>query len=246
MRERARVTVGAAVGAVAGGDGTQEALRGAVAPGLRVRARREQAAVVVRAAGERLAPRRLAVGLDALPLRHVAQLLLRQLAGDGAEEAVRAACARPVAPLQHIEEEQHALHRVGREPVGHVEERVCEVVSHAGFAQAGHQVVDAGPRRSGRRERRFVDAQGHDVDALLVLREPGVELAAQEGAREVRDRQRAAQGVVVGDGDEVHAPGALSVVQLDRVGERLGAAQGADACVARRLGVSGVDVEVGS
>ena len=71
----ARVAVGAAVVAVAGGDGAQEALRRAVAAGHRVGARREEAAVVVGAARQRLAPGRLAVRLDALALGHRLELL---------------------------------------------------------------------------------------------------------------------------------------------------------------------------
>ena len=58
VRQQAGVAVGARVGAVAGRDGAQETLRRAVAAGDGVGARREEAAVVVGAAGERLAPGR--------------------------------------------------------------------------------------------------------------------------------------------------------------------------------------------
>ena len=246
VRQRARVAVDAAVRAVAGGDGAQKALRRAVAAGLRVGAGGEEAAVVVGAAGERLAPGRLAVRLDALALGHLLDLLLRELRGDRAQEPVGPGRARAVAALQHVEQEQHALHRVGREAAGDVEERVREEVGDLRLAQARDQVEDVLTGLVGDRERLLVDAQGHHVHALLVVGEPGVELAAQERARQVGDRQRPAQRVVVGDGDEVHAPGALGVVQLQRFGERLGTAQRADARVARRVGVPGVDVEVGS
>ena len=131
VRQRARVAVDAAVGAVAGGDGAQKALRRAVAAGLRVGAGGEEAAVVVGAAGERLAPGGLAVRRDALALGHLLELLLREPPGDGAQQAVGPARARPVAPLEHVEEQQHALHGVRREAAAHVEERVREVVRHA-------------------------------------------------------------------------------------------------------------------
>ena len=78
VRQQPCVAVGAAVVAVAGGDGAQEALDGAVTAGDRVGAGGEEAAVVVGAAGERLAPGRLAVRLDALALGHRLHLLRRE------------------------------------------------------------------------------------------------------------------------------------------------------------------------
>ena len=101
------------------------------------------------------------------------------------------------------------------------------------LAQERDQVVHVRARLVGRREGRLVDPQRDDVHAYAVLREPAVELGAQERARQVGDRQRSGQRVVVGDGDEVHASRALGMVQLHGVGERLRAAERADAGVAR-------------
>ena len=157
------VAVGAAVVAVAGRDGTHEALGRPVPAGDRVGARREQAAVIVGAAREPFAPGRLAVRLDAVALGHRPERLGRERRGDGAQQAVAAARPGAVAALQDVEEEEHALHRLRGEPPGHVEERVREVVGDAGLAQAGHEVVDvlACPLDLG--ERRLVEAERDDV-----------------------------------------------------------------------------------
>ena len=224
----------------------QEALRRAVAAGDREGAGREEAAVVVGAARQALAPGRLAVGLDALALGHRLHLLGREPGGDGAQEAVAAAGARAVAAFEHVEQQQHPLHGLGRELAAHVEERVREVVGDPRLAQDGDEVVDVLARRVRRRERRLVDAQRHHVDAHPVFREPAVQLGAEERAGQVGDRQRAREGVVVGDRDEVHAARPLGVVELQRVGERLRAPERADPRVARGVGVPGVDVKVGS
>ena len=167
----------------------------AVAAGLCVGAGGEEAAVVVRAAGERLAPGGLAVRRDALALGHLLEFLLREPPGDGAQQAVGPARARPVAPLEHVEEQQHALHGVRCEATAHVEERVREVVRHLGLAQDRHEVVDVLAGRVRHRERGLVDAERHHVRALPVLREPRVELAAEKSPRQVRDSQGAGECV---------------------------------------------------
>ena len=235
-----------AVVAVAGGHGVQEALRRAVSAGRGVRAGREQAAVVVRPAYERLAPGGVAVGLDAVALGHGPQLLRRERLDDRPQKPVAAAGAGAVAALEHVEQEQHALHRLGRQPPGHVEERVGDVVGDVRLTQAGDEVVHAWAGLGGLGERGLVDAERHHVDARPFLREPGVELRAQEGPRQVGDGQGPGQRVVVGDGDEVHSPGALRPVQVEGFGEGLRLAQEAEPGAARRVGVPGVDVEVGS
>ena len=98
----------------------------------------------------------------------------------------------------------------------HVEQRVREVVHDAGLAQAGDQVVDRGAGALGRGEGALVEAERHHVHPDPVLREPGVELGAQKRAGQVGDGQRAVEGVVVADGDEVHAPAVSGRVHVER------------------------------
>jgi hypothetical protein len=246
VRQQPGVAVGAAVVTVAGGDGGQEARRRAVASGHREGAGREQTAVVVGASCEALAPGRLPVGLDAPALGHRLHLLGSEPGGDGAQETVAAAGARPVAAFEDVEQQEHPLHGLRRELPAHVEQGVREVVGDRRLAQDSDEVVDVLTRRVRRCERRFVDAQCDHVDAYPVFREPAVQLGTEERAGQVGDRQRAREGVVIGDRDEVHAARTLRVVELQGVGERLRAPKRADPRVARCVGVPGVDVKVGS
>ena len=221
----------------------EEALQRAVAADGGVGAGHEEAAVVVRAADECLAPGGRAERRDALALRHVHDARRREAARPASRSRpLQRRVREPFRASSTLKSSRHFSTMSGGELAGHVEERVRE------------EVWDAAPRagrRRGRRrrlarldgvgERRLVDARGHDVHATAVLGEPGVELGAQEGARQVGDGQRPVQRVVIADSDEVHAAGPGEAVDLDRLGVGLLTAEAAawPVCGAGRSAASG-------
>ena len=175
---------------------------------------------------------------------------LHRLGGERAQQPddglVVALGPRPVARLEHVEQEQQLLDGVAVEAPVEVEQRVGDEVDDALRAHQVDELVDVLPRRQQVRELPLRDAEGDDVQAAAGLGQVGAQLGAQEGPRQVRDLERPGDRVVVGDGDEVHPASVCGLVDGLGRGEALGAADAAQQPARRGVGVAGVDVQIGS
>jgi hypothetical protein len=140
--------------------------------------------------------------------------------------AARSSRPPPVDPLESLKEHQQLLEVVEGQLIVDRKEGVGHGVGDVVVEQVGAQLIDVGAQLVHLPEAGPVDAEHQAVDLAPVLEEVGGHLAGDEGPRKVGDLQRPIDGVVVGDGHEVHTSAPTGVVDLARIGEAL---RGADA-----------------
>jgi hypothetical protein len=234
----------AARGVVAGGEVGEVLLDGGGGRGLGPGRGDVEAAVVVAAAGEVLLPRPRVPRVEAVALGEVAQDLGGEAAEDGGGQLVEVAVVDAVAHLEALEEHQELLDVLeGQAVVDAVEgmgyrvddRLVVEVIAQGVDVVA--QTLDLGVLRLGH-------SGDQAVDHAAVLGERHRHLRGQEDPRQVGDLEGTGDGVVVADGDEVHAPRAAGAVELERLGEALRRRDSAKEPLVRTVGVFGVNVQV--
>ena len=107
------------------------------------------------------------------------------------------------------------------------------------------QLVDVGAQLLDHAKLLFADAEHQDVHFATVFRKVGGRLVRDECARQVGDFQRAANAVVIGDGDEIHPPLPRAPVHLQRLDKALRRADAAQEPFARPVRVLAMDVKIG-
>ena len=121
--------------------------------------------------------------------------------------------------LEARKHQQQFLEVIDGEPAVDPVERMRHRRDHVFFGKVPVQGVDVGARLLDHPELRLVDAENEHVDLAAVLGEVGGDLAGQERVFEMGDFQRAAEAVVVGNGDEIQAALLRPLVNFQRLGK---------------------------
>ena len=108
----------------------------------------------------------------------------------------------------------------------------------------GRQLVDILAQLQNQLKLRFGDVQHHHMHLAAVFREMGRNLGADEGSRQMSDFQGTVDGVMVGDGDEVHATFPGSAVEMPGRCVALRDIELAHGPVGRFVGMAGVDMQI--
>ncbi len=183
-----------------------------------------QRGMVVRPGHEVLHPRPLHARGHVLPVGHGVHVGRGQPLHDGPQDAVLEIVTRAVQ-FEHPKEQQQPFHVVQRQALVQRVHGVGAGVGNARDGQVVHQVVDVFAQAGDVGVVRLGQVPGQHVDLAAVFGEIGGDFLADEGVVQVGDFKAARQGVVVGDGDQVHAPAAGDVVQRLGVGVAFRAAQ---------------------
>ena len=183
-----------------------------------------QRGMVVRPGHEVLYPRPFHARGHVLPVGHGVHVRRGQPLHDGPQDAVLKVVARTVQ-LEHPKEQQQPFHVVQGQPLVQRVHGVGAGVRYARHGQVVHEVVDVLAQAGDVGVVGLGQVPGQHVDLAAVFGEIGGDFFADEGVVEVGDFKAARQGVVVGDGDQVHAAAAGDVVQRLRVGVAFRAAQ---------------------
>ena len=139
-------------------------------------------------------------------------------AGHQVDQILLDACVgEAVHDLERREQEQHLFERVAIQlPVG-TEQRVREPVGYPAILQVvGQRINVLAPLLDGG-VLIGVDVPGEDVHDAPVLGEARRDLLGQKEVRLVDERQPTRQGVVVGEGDQIHPAQFAQIVLLDRI-----------------------------
>ncbi len=175
--------------------------------------------------------------------------LLDQVAGERAEDASHEVVAAPVVDavqgLEAVEEDEQLLQVIHGEHVVDAVEGVRHRVKDVVGQEVVAQLVDVAAQRLDVGVLRFADADRQAMDLAAVLRERDGHLFGEEGARQVGDLERAGDGVVVAQRDEVHAALAAQAVDFARLGEALGRPELAQDPLGRAVGSLAVNVQIG-
>ncbi len=237
---------GAAGVAVAGTDGGEEVFDGAGAardggPGLAG----VHAAVVIGAAGEGFAPGLGVRGGEAVAIGELVDFR----GGEGAEDegggVAEEAVAQAVEALEVAEEEDELLEVRGGEFVVEAMERVRDGVGELLLREVGLEVEDVFAQALELGVLRLAQAPDEDVDGAAVFGEVGGDLLAEEDAGAIGDLEAAVDGVVVGEGDEIHAARPERIVEVAGLGVAGGKAGAAEEPFRRARAVAGVEMEIG-
>jgi hypothetical protein len=165
-----------------------------------------------------------------VPVREAREPLGCHRAREPAGELVRLARARAVASLPDPEDDEQLLHVLDRERAAHAVERVREGVHETPLAEERGELEH---RRTVRLEVAVVllgEVPDEHVQRDLAAGEIRRHLDREERVGKVRDPQRALDGVVVADRDEVHAARLADAVHA--LGVRVGLAE---ACATQRV-----------
>lgn len=118
-------------------------------------------------------------------------------------------------------------------------------MGYAFCVKKSDQFMDILAQFQDRPELGFGDVQHHHMNLAAVFRKMGGDLGADEDSRQVADFQGAIDGVMVADGDEVHAAIAGGAIQVVGRGVAFRDIELAHGPVGRFVGVAGMDVQIG-
>ena len=150
-----------------------------------------------------------------------------------------------VESLEALEEHQQLLDVLEAQPAVDAEQRMRHRVRDAMVVEVVAQLVDVVAQALDVAVLPFVDAEHQAVDRAAVLGKAHRDLAGEEGARQVRDLERAVDGVVIGEGDQRHVALATAAVDHQRIGVALGRADPLEQPLGRPIGEAAVNVQVG-
>ena len=168
----------------------------------------------------------------------------RQPGKDVLQREVEQVITQSVDALETAEQKDHAL------DVAHVEllvervKRMRDGVREVFSGEVALQVEDVLAHSGDVAVLGLGEIPHEDVDFATVLGEIGGDFLAQKHARQVSDFQRAAERVVVGERDEIHAPRAERVVEHAGAGIAVGEVKAPEHPVGRAGAVAGVQMEI--
>ena len=143
-----------------------------------------------------------------------------------------------------FKQEQGLLDMVQGETVVDREQGVGQDVEDGLFAEIGDEVKDIVPQTADIFVLGLSHMVGQDVELAAVLRKIGGDLFADEGVVQMGDFQAAGQGIVVGDGHQIHAPLPGNVVKTLGLGKAFRAIDFLQDPLGRALGKLGVHVQI--
>ncbi len=178
--------------------------------------------MVVGAADEDFLPRLWVGGREVVAVGELLHLRRRELAEDVPGELAQERVAEAVDALKVAEKEDEPLEMRGRELAVDAVKRVRDGVGDRLLLQEGLEVENVLAQADDLAVLGLAQAPGEQIYFAWVLREISRNLLADKCIGIRRNRETALDGVVVGDGDEVH-PGFLGAgVKIGRIGVAIG------------------------
>ena len=202
-----------------------------------------QCAVIVGAAEEPLLVR---VGIerdDVVFLGQTLDILAGQLVENGLQGQVFTAVAGAVE-LEVLEEQQQPFEMLDGQPVVYRIQRMGDDVENRFLMKIGGQFVDVVTDFLDFPVLGLGDIQGQNMQLAAVFREIAGDLLADKSTRQVGDFEGAVDTVVIADGHMRHPPSSGDVVDLQRFGKTLGAADFFEDPLRRSFGVLGMDMKI--
>src|SRR5262249_21674647 len=118
---------------------------------------------------------------------------------------VAAAVAAAVHRLEDVEQQQQLLEVIDGQAIVDVIERMRARMNDSLGVEVGSQLDDVASKRLDLLKLGLRDGPAEDVDPAAIIRKVSGDLVADEGSGQMRDLEGAADAVVIGNGDELHA-----------------------------------------